>query len=137
MSFLFNGVRDIGSLVERRTVQDDDGRCGNGGEKGILHPRQEDIGVDVAIPQLHGKQLKREQGANGIESSFRMPVSLPVTPRSSRGVPVRSRSIEGESALVEVHDGTPFDVFVPPYSRLESQAMHYVSLGMRQSFFYS
>jgi hypothetical protein len=42
-----------------------------------------------------------------------------VTARTACGIPVRPRGVEGESTLVEIHDGTLFNVFVPSDSRLE------------------
>lgn len=50
---------------------------------------------------------------------------------------MRSWSIESESALIEIHNGTVLDVFMPPYSRLELQTMDGISFGMQESFFYS
>jgi hypothetical protein len=66
-----------------------------------------------------------------------MPVLLPVATRSNPSIPMRPRRIDRKPALVEVHDWTMLNVFVPSDSRLETETMNGISFGMKQSFFYS
>lgn len=137
MTFLFDGRDDVRSFVEWRTIQDDHRLCRCTGEERVFHPRKEDGGVDIAIPQFHSEQFKGEYRADGVQPSFRMPISSVKAPHSSRGVAMRAWSIHGEAALIKVHNGTFFDVLVPPYSRLKLYALYRISFGMKQSFFYS
>ncbi len=137
MSFALNGFDDVGTPMERRSVHGHDRlrRCHR--QEGVPYPRTEDIGVDVAIPEINREQSEGADCSDGIQSPSRVPVLLAVAPGSCAGVSVRPRGIHGEAALIEVHDGTPLHIFVPPYPRLKLQTLNDVSFGMQQSFFYS
>jgi hypothetical protein len=134
---LFDRGNDICSFVEGGTIQNDDGTLRYYRKESIPHPAKEDVRVDVAIPQVHGQKCERQNSADGIQAPFGMPVPLPVAARSNPGIAMRSRRIDRKPALVEVHDWTLLDVFVPSDSRLELQTMNCISFGMKQSFFYS
>ena len=135
MSVFFNRRDDVGSFVERRSVQDDDGSVGHDGKEGQSYPTQENIGVDVAVPQIHRQKRERQDGADGIQPSFRMPIPAPVAAGPQAGIAVRPWRIDGETTLVEIHDWTLFNLLMPPDSRLEAQTLNEISLGMKQSFF--
>lgn len=137
VSFLFDGSDDIRSFVERRTVENDDGTLRRHRQQSIPHPAQEDVGVDVAVPQIHGQKCERCDCTDGIQTTFGVPVPLPVAARSSSGVTMRPRRIDREPALVQVYDWTLLDILVPPDSRLELESVNGISFGMKQSFFYS
>jgi hypothetical protein len=55
---LFNSGDDISSFVEGGTVQNDNGSLRRYRQESTLHPTEEDIGVDIAVPQFYGE--KRE-----------------------------------------------------------------------------
>ncbi len=135
MTFAFNGVDDVRSFVECCTIHDNDGVCGCRWQKCFSRPRQKDIGVDVTVPQVYREQCKPDDGTDSIEPSLLMPIVFTVTPCSPWGVTMRSGSINGETALIKVHNGALLDIFVPPHPRLEPQTMHDVCFRMPQSFF--
>ena len=131
----FDGLDDVRSFVERGSVENNDGCRRYGGQQCPSHPRKKDIGVNVAIPEFNREQHEVEHCPNGIQSSLRMPVMLPIASHSSRGVSVCSWRIHSKATLIEVHNGTFFDVFVPTDLRLKLYAGDSISFGMRQSFF--
>lgn len=137
MPFLCDCFHDVSSLVKRCAVQDDDRLRRYGGEECFPHPREEDIGVNVALPQLHCKQREIHHGSNGIQPALRVPVFPAIAAYSSLGISMRSRRIYGKTALIKVDNGTLLDVFMPSDSRLEPYAGNRISFGMKQSFFYS
>jgi hypothetical protein len=123
------------SLVKCGVVHDDHG-CGRSLREQILdEPCAEHIGVHGGIEEADGEECMSQKGSNRILPATGVPVSAAVAPCSSWGIPMDPRSVEGKSALVEVHDGAMLNVFVPPYPRLELNTMNGVSFGMKQSFF--
>lgn len=135
MSPFFNHCDDIGSFVERCSVQDDDGSVGHDRKESQPYPTQEDVRVDVAVPKIYGQKRERQDGADGIQSPFRMPIPAPVAAGSQAGIAVRSWRIDSKATLVEIHDRTLLDLLMPSDSRLEAQTIDEISLGMKQSFF--
>jgi hypothetical protein len=137
MSPMFDGGNDVYSFVERCPVQDDDRIIRHDRQESLLHPTEEDVGVDVAVPEIYRQECERQDGTDGVQSAFGMPVPLPEASCSCTGISVRSRRIDRKPAFIEVHDRSSLNVFVPSYSRLKLQTLDHVSFGMVQSFFYS
>lgn len=137
VSLLCDGGDDIRSFVKRGTIENDDGTLWRYRQEGVPHPTKEDVGINIAVPEIHRQKCERCDGTDGIQTSFCMPVPLPVAARTYSGIAMCPRRIDRKAALVQVHDWTLLNVLVPPDSRLELQTMNYVSFGMKQSFFYS
>ena len=137
MPLRLDGLHDVGSLMEWRTIQHNHCVCRNRGKECTLYPRKKDRGINVAIPQFHGEQCKVEHCANGIQSSFGVPIMFSIASDTSGGISMRSRCIHRKATFIKIHDGALFDVFIPTNLRLKPYAGHKVSLGVKQSFFYS
>lgn len=137
MSALFDGGDDIGSFVEWRPIQDDDRVVGHDGKECQPYPAQEHVGVDGAVPEIYGQECECQDGADGVQPSFRMPIAATAAAYPPTGIPMRPGCIDGETTLVEIHDRTFLDLLMPPDSRLKSQTLDGIRFGVTQSFFYS
>lgn len=137
MTFLLDDLKDIGSFMERRTIQNDYWVMRSWWEQRGFHPFQEDIGIDVTVPNLHGNELKGQQCSNGINPAFCMPVFLAIATAAIVSIAVSSWCIQGKTTFVEVYYWTGFNLLMPLYSCLKPYALYRVSPWMKQSFFYS
>jgi len=137
MPLFLDGGDDIRSFVERGTIENDDGALRRYRQEGVPHPTEEDVGINIAVPEIHRQKCERCDGTDGIQTPFGMPVLLPVAARSYVGIAMSPRRINRKAALVQIYDWTLLNVLVPPDSRLKLQTMDDVSFGMKQSFFYS
>lgn len=135
VSLAGDGFSHVLSFMKCGIVHDDDGGGWSLREQILDEPCTEHIGVDRGIEETDRQERMPKKGSNRILPATGMPVFQAVTAHSSRGISVRSRSIKGKPALVEIHNGAPLDVLVPPYPRLEAHTMNGISLGMKQSFF--
>lgn len=135
MSPLFHRRDDVGSFVERRSVQDDDGSVRHDGKEGEAYPTQKDVRVDVVVPEIHRQKRERKNGTDGIQPPFRMPIPAPVATLSQAGIAVSPWCIDGKTTLVDIHDRTLFDLLMPLDSCPEAQTLDGISFGMKQSFF--
>ena len=99
-----------------------------------ISPCQEDIGIDVAIPESDGDQLESENCSDGIQPFLLMPIVLPST-ASSGNIHVRGAST-GKANFIEVYNGALLHARATVSSVWNRKTMNSVSLGMAQVFFF-
>lgn len=137
MTLFLDGMDDVAALVERRIIHDDDGQRRRGWQQCCFCPCQEDVGIDGAVPEVHGQKGEGQNGSDGIQTAFGMPIASSIATRSHLGIALCTRCIHRKPAFIEIHDRTLLNVFVPSNARLELQTTNEVSLWVTQSFFYS
>jgi len=134
MTGLAKGVLNISAFMERGVIQDDNGGRGQLGQEDVLNPGEEGIGVDTALEQTDGDQVKTEQGTDGIRATPGVPVKAPITPLPDGRVTPATRHVLGKAALVNPHQRASCR-FIARTPRLKGPPCPLIRARVREGFF--
>ena len=95
----------------------------------------EHISADIDCKQADGEQSLSDQGAERVDTTWRMPVMGVMASLASRGITVRARCIMRKPTFIKVDNG-PACSFLGSDLLLEEAPCVFVCFGMLQSFFY-
>jgi hypothetical protein len=128
------GVLNIGPFMEGGIIQDNDGGRRQLGQKDVLNPGEENIGIDTAFKEADGDQVEAEQGTNDIRAALSVPVPASVAALANRGIAGSTRHVLGKSTLINPHQRPP-GRFVRYPSGLKGTPCGFVRARMHGCFF--
>ena len=89
--------------MEGGIIEEDNGNGWNMGQKDLLNPGEEGIGIDAALEQVHRSQLKAEQRADDVSVALGMPIPVSGAALPDGRIARLAGYVPGKAALVNPH----------------------------------
>ena len=121
--------------MERGIIHHNDGKGGQFRQQVLHRPSVKHLGIDIDCKQADGEQSLSDQGAERVDTTWRMPVMGVMASLASGCITVRARCILRKPTFINVDNG-PAGSFIGSDLLLEDAPFVCVCFGMLQSFFY-
>jgi len=134
MASLTQGVLNVLAFVEGGVIQDNHSGRGELREENLMNPGEEGIGVDAALKETDGDELKAEQGTDDVDPPLGAPVPATITALADGRIAVPAGHVVSKAAFVNPDPGPP-GRFIPRPSFLKGAPGGFVRPRMHRCFF--